>query len=100
MEFQASRIELSADVAFREMSGESVLLDLASGTYFGLNEVGTRLWTLLSKDESLATATAALLQEFEVPRETLLADVHKIVMEMQSKGLLRIIRDNSPETSK
>ena len=45
-----TRVELRDEVAFRELNGEGVLLDLVSGTYFGLNEVGARLWTLLSQN--------------------------------------------------
>ncbi len=83
-------VELSEDVAFREMNGESVLLDLASGTYFGLNEVGTRLWTLLGQDSSLERAAATLRNEYDVAPEKLEADVLRMLTELQGKGLLRI----------
>ena len=86
------RIELSEDVAFRDMSGQAVLLDLASGIYFGLNEVGTRLWELLAQDSSLDSAADTLEREFEVSPEVLRADVNRLLEEMQTKGLLRIVR--------
>ena len=91
MELLAARIELSEDVAFRELDGASVLLDLASGTYFGLNQVGTRLWALLAQDGSLDHATDALLREFEVPADVLRADVDALVKQMQAKGLVQVI---------
>ena len=40
-------ITISPDVVFRDLDGEAVLLNLALGIYFGLNEVGTRMWNLL-----------------------------------------------------
>ena len=40
-------ITISPDVAFRDLDGEAVLLNLATGTYFGLNEMGTRMWHLI-----------------------------------------------------
>lgn len=88
----AVRVELSEDVAFRELSGQAVLLDLASGIYFGLNEVGTRLWELLAQNDSLDLAENALQKEFEVSPEVLKADVEQLLQQMQSKGLLQVIR--------
>ena len=41
--------KLSPDVVFRDLDGEAVILDLVSGTYFGLNEVGTRVWRLVDE---------------------------------------------------
>ena len=32
------------DVVVRDLDGEAVVLDLATGTYFGLNDAGTRIW--------------------------------------------------------
>ena len=43
------RIEISEDVLFQEVGGETVLLDLASEQYFGLDAVGTRIWQLLGE---------------------------------------------------
>ena len=43
----ASRIRPSDEVLFQELQDESVLLDLKSGVYFGLDIVGTRIWQLL-----------------------------------------------------
>lgn len=89
-----TRIELSEEVAFRELSGQGVLLDLATGMYFGLNEVGTRLWTLLAEDDSLEKATAALQCEFDVVPEVLQADVNQLLREMQGKGLVQIVEND------
>ena len=44
----------SPDVVFRDLEGEAVILDLASGTYFGLNEVGTRVWRMVDEGRDAA----------------------------------------------
>ena len=60
----------SPAVVFRQMDDGAVLLDLESGVYFGLDEVGTRVWTLLlergtsgatSNSSSMAAHTAAVV---------------------------------------
>ena len=48
------------------LDGEAVLLDLASGTYFGLDAVGTRIWELLDQRQPLAAILDAILDEYDV----------------------------------
>ena len=45
MNYQAhDRFSISSEVLSQEVNGETVLLDLEGECYFGLNEVGTRIW--------------------------------------------------------
>ena len=44
-----SGIRISDNVLSQEVAGETVLLDLASESYFGLDEVGTRVWQMLKQ---------------------------------------------------
>ena len=84
------RVLLSPDAMFQEISGEGVILDLASASYFGLDEVGVRLWTLLQNDPSLQLACDALLVEYEVDRAQLETDLIQLVRELANAGLARI----------
>ena len=83
-----NRVRVSGDVVFREIGGEAVLLDLATGVYFGLNEVGTRIWNLLQADGSLRNAFDALRTQYEVPSDQLERDLLDVVGRMFSKGLV------------
>jgi hypothetical protein len=66
-----------------------VLLDLESGVYFGLDEVGTRVWTLLLERGTPAAVCDALREEFEVDPGVLAGDVLRLVGELQQNGLVR-----------
>ena len=81
-------VRLSGDVIFRELDGEAVLLDFASGRYFGLNAVGTRLWTLLASGASVDAAITAIAGEFEATPEEIARDIDELVAELMSRGLL------------
>ena len=70
--------------------GEAVLLDLATGTYFGLDEVGTRVWQLLEQYGSNDAVVAALLEEYAVDEPRARADVDRLILELSEKGLVRI----------
>ena len=65
------RVSLLDDVLFREVEGEAVLLAVASGSYFGLDQVGTRIWQLLSADGDVATVKRQLLDEYDVDDDQL-----------------------------
>ena len=82
------RFEVSPAVVFRELDGETVLLNLDSGVYFGLDAVGTRVWTLLLEHGSTAPVCAQMEQEYDVAPEALERDVHRLVRELCQKGLI------------
>jgi hypothetical protein len=84
------RIVLSPDVRFREVGGEGILLDLAEGRYFGLDEVGTRIWQLLRDRGSARAAFDRILEEFEVEPDRLEADLESLLLDLQGKGLLNL----------
>ena len=81
---------VSPAVVFRQLEDGAVLLDLESGVYFGLDEVGTRVWTLLLERGTPAAVCDAMLSEFEVDPEVLAGDVLRLVDELRRNGLVRI----------
>lgn len=83
-------VRFSPDVVHRELEGESVLLDLSTGTYFGLNETGARIWSGLAEDGDTEHVIRALLDEYEVNEEDLRRDVEQLVEKLAEKGLLKI----------
>jgi hypothetical protein len=86
------KIVLSDDVISHEVSGETVLLDLASENYFGLDEVGTRIWQLIQENGDLELIVKTLLDEYDVAEDTLKADVEKLLTEISDLGLIKILR--------
>lgn len=76
-------------VLFQEVSGETVLLDLDSESYFGLDEIGTRIWMLLNEGRGQGGIVDALLEEYEVERDTLEADVAELLGNLLEAGLIK-----------
>jgi hypothetical protein len=73
---------LSRAAIFRELDGEAVILDISSGTYFGLNAVGTRIWQLLEQRPQLQAVLDALFDEFDAPRDVLEQDLLNLVTQL------------------
>ena len=82
------QVRVSEDIVVREIDGELVLLDLASGQYFGLDPVGTRVWQLLAENPSLGDAFDRLLDEFDVDAATLQQDLLTLVDALAANGLV------------
>ena len=84
------KITLSPDVISQEVSGETVLLDLESENYFGLDEVGTRIWQLIKEEEDLQAIYNTLLDEYEVEESRLQADLEALLGEISKLGLVSL----------
>jgi hypothetical protein len=85
------RLAVPPDVLFRNLDGEGVLVNLATGVYYGLDAIGTRLWELLSGGCSLEESLRSLLERFEVDRARAETDVRALVSELCERGLLRVL---------
>jgi hypothetical protein len=87
-----SRVEKDENVLFRTLSDESVLVNLKTGHYFGLDPVGTRIWELLGSKERLSDVLAAVIEEFEVDADTARSDLLALVSQLEEKELIRVLQ--------
>ena len=83
-------ISLSPEVISQEVSGETVLLDLDSENYFGLDEVGTRIWQLIKETNDLQAIYQTLLKEYDVSEDRLQQDLDTLLAEISSLGLVTL----------
>ncbi|MEB3826594.1 PqqD family protein [Phormidium sp. CCY1219] len=84
------KISAADNVIAQDLAGESVLLDLQTEQYFGLDDVGTRIWQTLTEKDSIQSAIAALLEEYDVEPEQLRQDVENLIQELLANGLVEI----------
>ena len=82
------RVTIPPDVLVQELDGESVILNVATERYFGLDRVGTRMWVALTSLESIEAAYESLLAAFDVDGERLRQDLQTLVTELVDHGLL------------
>jgi hypothetical protein len=75
-------------VITRELSGETVLLNLESGVYYGLDTVGTRVWQLLTQGRTIAGVCDTMIEEYDVAAQVLHADVMRLVGELHDRGIV------------
>ena len=83
-------ITINQDVIFRDLDGEAVILNIETSVYFGLNEVGTRIWNLVHQHGSLQKVCEIMGEEYEVAPEVLERDLLQLVGLLCAKGLASV----------
>ena len=86
----ACQVSQSDEVLLQELSGEAVLLDLASESYFGLNPVGTRIWTLIGEGNSLQAVRDVLCAEYDAEPAKIESDLLALVTALLEAGLVKV----------
>jgi len=83
-----TRPKIPPQVISRDVGDDTVLLDLASGLYFGVDGVAKRIWASISEGRSLGETAAVIASEYEVDEANAQADVLEFVRELVERGLL------------
>ena len=83
-----TRLSIPPQVMSRSVGDETVLLDLESGIYFGLDGVGKRIWESIVHGHTLGETAAMVVSEYEVDEATAQADVIKFASDLVERGLL------------
>jgi Coenzyme PQQ synthesis protein D (PqqD) len=86
----ATRITVPESVLFRDLDGEAVLLETVTSRYFGLDEVGTRMWSLLQLHGDSEAVCRALCTEYDVPEAKLREDLAQLIAALAARGLLKV----------
>jgi hypothetical protein len=77
------------------LDDEAVILSLKKGIYYSLNPCGNRIWSLIQKPVRVGTIRDALLDEFDVDRQTCEADLISLLGDLKTEGLIAVA-DSSP----
>jgi hypothetical protein len=86
----SSTVKIPDGIIHRDLQGELVLLSLNSGTYFGLDPLGTRIWHLLRDGRSLQQVVETLVREYEVTEAQCRKDLLNLVSRMREKGIVEV----------
>jgi Coenzyme PQQ synthesis protein D (PqqD) len=85
-----SRVQVPADVLVSQLEGESVILNLKTESYFGLDDVGARMWTVVTASRSIQAGYVRLTEEYSVDPERLREDLATLLEQLVEQGLLQI----------
>jgi len=81
--------QLKEDILSSQIGNEIVLLDVASGKYFKIDEVGSSIWEHLKEPKSLDNLVEILIMEYDVEKEQCKKDVTKFIGELKTNDFLK-----------
>ena len=73
-----------------DLDGEAAILHVPSGIYFGLDDVGARVWELALQSKPVSAIVGALCEEYDVDESTCRADLAVLLREMNEAGLVEL----------
>lgn len=85
------RVSVPSHVLIRFLDKESVLLNIETERYFGLDQTGTRMWQLATAAPNVETAVQQLLEEYDVTAEQLRHDMTELLGRLVENGLLQVV---------
>ena len=85
-----SRIVLSRDQASCDLAGDTAIVNLKSGVYYGLDPVGTQIWKLLAEPMTFRTLCDSLGHDYDVDGCRLESDMREFLNELAGHGLIDI----------
>jgi len=84
------KVDISEQIIAKEVGVELVILDLATGTYLGLDAVGTRIWQLLREGKDLVEVCSIMVDEFDVSRNECERDIANFLEELSTRNLINL----------
>jgi hypothetical protein len=79
---------VSTDQVSADLSGETIILGMREGAYFGVSAAGSRIWTLLQQPRRLSDVVSILTSEYEVDSQQCAADVLAFADDLLARGLV------------
>ena len=71
-----------------DMAGETAILSVRSGIYYGLDTVGARIWELIEQPRTLQEIRDTLVKEYDVESVRCETDLLAILQQLQAEGLI------------
>jgi Coenzyme PQQ synthesis protein D (PqqD) len=85
------KARIPAHVVFRSFPRETVVLNLDTGKYHGLNPTAGRMLELLEKSETVDAAAMRLAEEYGQDLAVIRRDLYELCVELRERGLLEIV---------
>lgn len=77
------------------IGGEAVILSVNDGTYYGLNEVGARIWNLIQQPRTISELRGVLLTEYDVDGDRCQEEIEQLISQLETKRLVEVTRGHA-----
>jgi hypothetical protein len=88
---RSSKIVVNKDVVSCDLGGETAMLEMKEGVYYGLNEMGTVIWELIQEPITILELVDIILKDYEVDEETCFMDIVELIDQMVENKLVDVL---------
>lgn len=85
---ELSKVKRNPALVTSNIDGEAVMMSVENGEYYGLDEIGTRIWDLLENTLSVNELVGKLTEEFEVGKDDCTRDTLEFLNDLFERNLL------------
>ncbi len=85
-----SRIRIPQHVVYRSLASETVVLNVQTGIYYGLNQTAGRMLEVLDRSADVEAAIVELAAEFDMPSDVIREDLLGLCSDLEKKGLIEV----------
>jgi hypothetical protein len=86
-------INIKPHVIFQELEGELVLLNMETEQYYGLDEMGGKIWNLLDETHDAAIVSKTIYKLYDVSEEQANKDVFELINKLKGADLIELVDD-------
>lgn len=86
----SSVVGVSSNQISSGLENETIVLELQSGAYYGLNEISTRIWELLQQPVSIECLRDTVLEEYDVSADICERDLYQFLSKLLDVGLIEV----------
>lgn len=79
-----------------DVAGETVILGLTAGRYYGLDAVGARVWQIIQAPTAVSDVRRTIVSEYDVEPERCEADLLALLQKMADAGLVEVRSAGAP----
>ena len=85
---EGTRIHRTASILTAEVDKQMVMMNIESGRYLGLDDIGSVIWQRLETPRAFGELIDSLVAEYDADRSVISDDVRKLLSDMASHGLV------------
>ena len=88
IDMSMSLYKRNEDILASEVGGETVMMSIEDGKYFGLNKTGTIIWQILETPMSLENICIALTKKYKIQKDSCVSDIKPFIDEMLEEKII------------
>jgi hypothetical protein len=90
-----SKVKQADDLVSCDLDGETALMSISKGNYYGMEPIGSRVWALMETTRSVSEICTMLLAEFEVEQEQCEREVLAFLNELAQENLIKVLDESA-----